>query len=53
MKRYSTRFNFEDQVNSWLKVGGTVDFSVRQENNQDTGPWVFESADSNTHGPVS
>ncbi|MDB0022522.1 TonB-dependent receptor [Flavobacteriaceae bacterium] len=44
MKRYSTRVNFENQVNSWLKVGGTVDFSVRQENNQDTGPWVFESA---------
>jgi TonB-linked SusC/RagA family outer membrane protein len=44
VKRYSTRFNVESEINSWLKVGGTVDFSVRQERFQDTGQWVFEAA---------
>ena len=44
VKRYSTRFNMESEVNSWLKVGGTVDFSVRQERFQDTGEWVFANA---------
>ena len=43
-KRYSTRFNVESEVNSWLKIGGTVDFSVRQERFQDTGEWVFANA---------
>jgi len=47
MKRYSIRLSVENQVNSWLKMGGTVDFSLRKENNQDTGQWVFEAA---THG---
>ena len=44
MKRYSTRFNMESEVNSWLQIGGTADFSVRQERFQDTGQWVFEAA---------
>ena len=44
VKRYSTRFNMESEVNSWLKIGGTVDFSVRQERFQDTGEWVFANA---------
>ena len=44
VKRYSTRFNMESKVKSWLKVGGTVDFSVRQERFQDTGEWVFANA---------
>jgi len=44
VKRYSTRFNMESKVNSWLKIGGTVDFSVRQERFQDTGEWVFANA---------
>ena len=44
VKRYSTRFNMESEVNSWLKVGGTIDFSVRQERFQDTGEWVFANA---------
>ena len=44
VKRYSTRFNIESEVNSWLKIGGTVDFSVRQERFQDTGEWVFAAA---------
>lgn len=44
MKRHSGRFNIESQVNSWLKVGGTSEFSLRQENFQDTGQWVWEGA---------
>ena len=44
MKRYSARLNMESKVNSWLKIGGTVDFSVRQERFQDTGEWVFANA---------
>ena len=44
VKRYSTRFNVESEVNSWLKIGGTLDFSIRQERFQDTGEWVFANA---------
>ncbi|MDA3009068.1 MAG: TonB-dependent receptor, partial [Actinomycetota bacterium] len=44
MKRYSTRFNMESEVNSWLQIGGTADFSVRQERFQDTGEWVFANS---------
>ena len=51
VKRYSTRFNMESEVNSWLKIGGTVDFSVRQERFQDTGKALVALA--KTHSPVS
>tara|TARA_B110000046_G_scaffold74975_2_gene83067 strand:+ start:1207 stop:4395 length:3189 start_codon:yes stop_codon:yes gene_type:complete len=35
LKRYSARFNIEDQINPWLKIGGTLDFNNQISNPQD------------------
>lgn len=32
MKRYSGRFTLDDQVKSWLKVGGTLNYNYQTEN---------------------
>lgn len=32
MKRYSARFTIDDQVKSWLKVGGTLSYNNQNEN---------------------
>ena len=36
LKRYSARFNIEDQIKPWLKIGGTLDFNNQTSNPQDT-----------------
>ena len=36
LKRYSARFNIEDQIKPWLRIGGTLDFNNQQSNPQDT-----------------
>ncbi|ADB39428.1 SusC/RagA family TonB-linked outer membrane protein [Spirosoma linguale] len=32
MKRYSGRFSIDDQVKSWLKIGGTMSYNYQTEN---------------------
>lgn len=32
MKRYSGRFSIDDQVKSWLKIGGTLNYNNQSEN---------------------
>ncbi|GAB3692204.1 TonB-dependent receptor [Spirosoma flavus] len=32
MKRYSGRFTIDDQVKSWLKIGGTISYNNQNEN---------------------
>lgn len=32
MKRYSARFTIDDQIKSWLKVGGTLSYNNQDEN---------------------
>lgn len=32
MKRYSGRFSIDDQVKSWLKIGGTMSYNYQSEN---------------------
>ncbi|WP_339925597.1 TonB-dependent receptor [uncultured Cyclobacterium sp.] len=32
LKRYSTRFTIDDQVKTWLKIGGTLSYNSQSEN---------------------
>lgn len=32
LKRYSARFTFDDQIRSWIKVGGTLSYTNQEEN---------------------
>ena len=32
LKRYSARFSFDDQIKSWLKVGGSLSYASQEEN---------------------
>jgi TonB-linked SusC/RagA family outer membrane protein len=40
MKRYSGRFSIDDQVKTWLKVGGSLNYNNQSENLVDTGDAV-------------
>ncbi len=37
LKRYSSRFTIDDQVKSWLKIGGTLSYNNQGENIVDQG----------------
>lgn len=40
MKRYAGRFSIDDQVKSWLKIGGTLSYNNQAENIVDQGDAV-------------
>jgi TonB-linked SusC/RagA family outer membrane protein len=40
MKRYSARFTIDDQIKSWLKIGGTLSYNNQDENLVDAGDQV-------------
>lgn len=40
LKRYSGRFSIDDQIKSWLKIGGTVGYNYQTENLVDTNDAV-------------
>lgn len=43
LKRYSARFSFDNQIKSWLKVGGTLSYNNQQENIVDQSDQVPRS----------
>ncbi len=43
LKRYSARFSFDDQIKSWLKVGGTLSYNKQEENIVDQSDQVPRS----------
>ncbi|HEX5024329.1 MAG TPA: TonB-dependent receptor, partial [Agriterribacter sp.] len=42
-KRYSARFSFDDQIKTWLKVGGTLSYNNQSENIVDQSDQVPRS----------
>ena len=43
LKRYSARFTIDDQIKSWLKVGGTLSYTQQDENIVDQSDEVARS----------
>src|SRR5690606_3384505 len=40
LKRYSGRFSIDDQIKSWIKVGGSLSYNYQTENLADTNDEV-------------